>query len=179
MHRFLIASKMLGSGCYTSLIHVCQLPHLKFKSQIISSPTSLPRLLHPIPRALTALIQKQHPLRVSIVLRCKDGSSLNLTFHYLTFFKIVAVLTKLNGSSSISGGGSNGCSGSNGSSNGLLDAQTLLDCLVESGDLGKDSPNAANRFHIAAQVGNQSFVHLTVAPIWSLFVSTPDARFKN
>lgn len=100
----------------------------------------------------SALIQKQHPLRVAVILHCKDGSSLDLTFHYLTFFKIVTVQTSLRSESRLPSIGliNSGNSGSGSSVNGLLDAQTLLDCLMEAGDLGMDSPNAANRFHLTS-----------------------------
>ena len=87
-----------------------------------------------------------------MVLHCRDGSSLDLTFHYLTFFKIVAVQTKLRAETRTTPPPLLG-SGSSNSTNAFLEAQTLLDCLMDAGDLGKESPNAANRFHVNSLSG--------------------------
>jgi hypothetical protein len=42
-----------------------------------------------------ALILKQHPLHIQVALNCKEGSSLVLTFNYMTFFKVITANIKL------------------------------------------------------------------------------------
>ncbi|XP_073527851.1 THO complex subunit 5 isoform X2 [Phyllobates terribilis] len=79
---------------------------------------------------------KRHPLCVSIIVKCKDNSSLNLTFYFLMNLNILTVKAKVvpvsELPSSISAGE-------------LLIPDTVLSCLY-SGDDGKKTPNPANQY---------------------------------
>ncbi|XP_019619775.1 PREDICTED: THO complex subunit 5 homolog isoform X4 [Branchiostoma belcheri] len=79
----------------------------------------------------------KHPLQVNITIKCKDGSSLALTFHYLLALQVVTVIVQLQPAAeavtvSISGGD-------------LLSPSSLLSCLFP-GDHGNTTPNPANQF---------------------------------
>lgn len=90
---------------------------------------------------------KQHPLSVCVDLKCKDGSVLHLFFYYLMNLNIMTVKTKVSTSTdhitAISAGD-------------LLKSDTLLNCLY-IGDLGRETPNPANRYQFD-KVGIVSFV---------------------
>ncbi|XP_077153003.1 THO complex subunit 5 isoform X4 [Ranitomeya variabilis] len=79
---------------------------------------------------------KRHPLCVSLVVKCKDNSSLNLTFYFLMNLNILTVKAKVvpvsELTSSISAGE-------------LLYPDTVLSCLYP-GDDGKKTPNPANQY---------------------------------
>ncbi|XP_068096381.1 THO complex subunit 5 homolog isoform X3 [Hyperolius riggenbachi] len=79
---------------------------------------------------------KKHPLSVSLVLKCKDGSSLNLNFFFLMNLNILTVKAKVTPASELSSAISAGD---------LLNPDTVLSCLYP-GDNGKNTPNPANRY---------------------------------
>ncbi|XP_035691286.1 THO complex subunit 5 homolog [Branchiostoma floridae] len=79
----------------------------------------------------------KHPLQVNITIKCKDGSTLALTFHYLLTLQVVTVIVQLQPvaeaiTSAVSGGD-------------LLSPSSLLGCLFP-GDHGNTTPNPANQF---------------------------------
>ncbi|XP_073410186.1 THO complex subunit 5 isoform X3 [Dendrobates tinctorius] len=79
---------------------------------------------------------KRHPLCVSLIVKCKDHSSFNLTFYFLMNLNILTVKAKVvpvsELTSSISAGE-------------LLYPDTVLSCLYP-GDDGKKTPNPANQY---------------------------------
>lgn len=79
---------------------------------------------------------KKHPLSVYIVLKCKDGCSLNLTFFFLMNLSILTVKAKVTPASELSNAISAGD---------LLNPDSVLGCLY-TGDNGKKTPNPANRY---------------------------------
>uniref|UniRef100_A0A3Q3FDX7 THO complex 5 n=1 Tax=Labrus bergylta TaxID=56723 RepID=A0A3Q3FDX7_9LABR len=89
---------------------------------------------------------KRHPLSLCLDLKCKDGSILHLYFFYLMNLNIMTVKTKVSTSSDLNTAISAGD---------LLKSDTLLSCLYTS-DLGRDTPNPANRYQFD-KVGIVSF----------------------
>ncbi|XP_060894043.1 THO complex subunit 5 homolog [Labrus mixtus] len=89
---------------------------------------------------------KRHPLSLCLDLKCKDGSTLHLYFFYLMNLNIMTVKTKVSTSSDLNTAISAGD---------LLKSDTLLSCLYTS-DLGRDTPNPANRYQFD-KVGIVSF----------------------
>lgn len=79
---------------------------------------------------------KRHPLCVSLILKCKDNSSLNLTFYFLMNLNILTVKTKVVPASELANSISAGE---------LLNPETVLRCLYP-GDDGKKTPNPANQY---------------------------------
>ncbi|KAM5194386.1 THO complex subunit 5 isoform 2-T2 [Mantella aurantiaca] len=79
---------------------------------------------------------KKHPLSVYLVIKCKDGSSLNLTFFFLMNLSILTVKAKVTPASELCNAISAGD---------LLNTNSVLSCLY-SGDNGKKTPNPANRY---------------------------------
>ncbi|XP_072271394.1 THO complex subunit 5 isoform X2 [Pyxicephalus adspersus] len=79
---------------------------------------------------------KKHPLSVSLVVKCKDGSSLNLAFYFLMNLNILTVKIKVTTASELSSAISAGD---------LLNPDSVLNCLYP-GDDGKKTPNPANRY---------------------------------
>ncbi|XP_034547526.1 THO complex subunit 5 homolog [Notolabrus celidotus] len=79
---------------------------------------------------------KRHPLSLCLDLKCKDGSVLHLFFYYLMNLNILTVKTKVSTSSDLTTAISAGD---------LLKSDTLLSCLY-TGDLGRETPNPANRY---------------------------------
>ncbi|XP_053558159.1 THO complex subunit 5 homolog isoform X2 [Bombina bombina] len=79
---------------------------------------------------------KKHPLSVSLVVKCKDGSALHLDFYFLMNLNILTVkakvITAIELLSAISAGE-------------LLNPDLMLSCLYP-GDDGKKTPNPANRY---------------------------------
>ncbi|KAM4808445.1 THO complex subunit 5 isoform 2-T2 [Rhinophrynus dorsalis] len=79
---------------------------------------------------------KRHPLCVSLTVKCKDGSSLHLTFYFLMNLNILTVKAKVipacELSSAISAGN-------------LLNPDLILSCLYP-GDDGMKTPNPSNRY---------------------------------
>lgn len=79
---------------------------------------------------------KRHPLCVSLILKCKDNSSLNLTFYFLMNLNILTVKAKVVPASELANSISAGE---------LLNPETVLRCLYP-GDDGKKTPNPANQY---------------------------------
>lgn len=79
---------------------------------------------------------KRHPLCVSLILKCKDNSSLNLTFYFLMNLNILTVKAKVMPASELANSISAGE---------LLNPETVLRCLYP-GDDGKKTPNPANQY---------------------------------
>uniref|UniRef100_A0A8C5M0X0 THO complex subunit 5 n=1 Tax=Leptobrachium leishanense TaxID=445787 RepID=A0A8C5M0X0_9ANUR len=79
---------------------------------------------------------KRHPLFVSLTIKCKDGSSLNLDFFFLMNLNILTVKAKVSSASELLNSISAGD---------LLNPDLILSCLY-SGDDGSKTPNPANRF---------------------------------
>ncbi|XP_069616141.1 THO complex subunit 5 isoform X2 [Ranitomeya imitator] len=79
---------------------------------------------------------KRHPLCVSLVVKCKDNSSLNLTFYFLMNLNILTVKAKVVPVSELTSPISAGE---------LLYPDTVLSCLYP-GDDGKKTPNPANQY---------------------------------
>ncbi|XP_069817550.1 THO complex subunit 5 isoform X2 [Dendropsophus ebraccatus] len=79
---------------------------------------------------------KRHPLYVSLIVKSKDNSSLNLSFHFLMNLNVLTVKAKVvpgyELASSINAGE-------------LLNPDTVLSCLYP-GDDGKKTPNPANQY---------------------------------
>lgn len=79
---------------------------------------------------------KRHPLCVSLILKCKDNSSLNLTFYFLMNLNILTVKAKVVPASELANSISAGE---------LLNPETVLRCLYPADD-GKKTPNPANQY---------------------------------
>ncbi|KAM4053350.1 THO complex subunit 5 isoform 2-T2 [Anomaloglossus baeobatrachus] len=79
---------------------------------------------------------KRHPLCVSLIVRCKDNSFLNLTFYFLMNLNILTVKAKVVPVSELAGAISAGE---------LLCPDIVLSCLYP-GDDGKKTPNPANQY---------------------------------
>ncbi|XP_075069548.1 THO complex subunit 5 isoform X3 [Mixophyes fleayi] len=79
---------------------------------------------------------KRHPLCVSLIIKCKDSSSLNLTFYFLMNLNILTVKAKVTPASELANAISAGD---------LLNPESLLMCLYH-GDDGKKTPNPANQY---------------------------------
>ncbi|KAM4710497.1 THO complex subunit 5 isoform 2-T2 [Discoglossus pictus] len=79
---------------------------------------------------------KRHPLSVSLMLKCKDGSALHLTFYFLMNLNILTVKAKVIPASELITAISAGD---------LLNPDLMLSCLYP-GDDGKKTPNPANRY---------------------------------
>ncbi|CAI9539106.1 unnamed protein product [Staurois parvus] len=79
---------------------------------------------------------KKHPLSVYLQVKCKDGSSLNLSFFFLMNLSILTVKAKVTPASELSNAISAGD---------LLNPDSVLSCLYP-GDNGKKTPNPANRY---------------------------------
>ncbi|KAM9394109.1 THO complex subunit 5 homolog [Pholidichthys leucotaenia] len=90
---------------------------------------------------------KRHPLSLCLDLKCKDDSMLHLYFYYLMNLNIMTVKSKVSTSTDLNSAISAGE---------LLKSETLLSCLYTS-DLGRDTPNPANRYQFD-KVGIVSFV---------------------
>ncbi|KAK2837335.1 hypothetical protein Q5P01_014547 [Channa striata] len=89
---------------------------------------------------------KRHPLSLLLDLKCKDGSILHLHFYYLMNLNIMTVKSKVSTSTDLNAAISAGC---------LLKSETLLSCLYTN-DLGRETPNPANRYQFD-KVGIVSF----------------------
>ncbi|KAM9329638.1 THO complex subunit 5 [Gastrophryne carolinensis] len=81
-------------------------------------------------------VLKRHPLSVSLIVKCKDGSSLNLSFYFLMNLNILTVKAKVMPASELPSAISAGD---------LVNPDMLLSCLYP-GDNGKKTPNPANRY---------------------------------
>lgn len=93
-------------------------------------------------------ILKKHPLSVQLLIKCKDESTLQLSFFYLVVLKIVTVTVKLTpGGSSV--GASAVCTGD------LLSPDSLLCCLYPE-DMGNDTPNKSNNY-VLKKIGLDEF----------------------
>ncbi|KAE8634083.1 hypothetical protein XENTR_v10002196 [Xenopus tropicalis] len=79
---------------------------------------------------------KRHPLCVTLTLKCKEGSTLNLTFYFLMNLNILTVKVKIQPALELSTAISAGD---------LLNPDLILSCLYQ-GDDGKTTPNPANRY---------------------------------
>ncbi|XP_064612644.1 THO complex subunit 5 homolog [Liolophura sinensis] len=92
-------------------------------------------------------IFRKHPLFITLEIRCKDGSSLQLSFTYIVMLNIVTVGVKVQAAgdtnlNSISGGD-------------LLSPDSILDDLYP-GDHGNNTPNPANHYDLR-RVGSTDF----------------------
>ncbi|XP_040272615.1 THO complex subunit 5 homolog isoform X2 [Bufo bufo] len=81
-------------------------------------------------------ILKRHPLCVSLIVKCKDNSSLNLTCYFLMNLNILTVKAKVFPASELA---------SSINAGELLNPDTVLSCLYP-GDDGKKTPNPANQY---------------------------------
>ncbi|XP_053324592.1 THO complex subunit 5 homolog isoform X2 [Spea bombifrons] len=79
---------------------------------------------------------KRHPLCVTLTVKCKDGSSLNLTFYFLMNLNILTVKAIITPAFELSTAISAGD---------LLNPELILSCLYP-GDDGNKTPNPANRY---------------------------------
>ncbi|XP_063769422.1 THO complex subunit 5 homolog isoform X2 [Pseudophryne corroboree] len=79
---------------------------------------------------------KRHPMCVSLIIKCKDCSSLYLTFYFLMNLNILTVKAKVTPASELVNAISAGD---------LLNPDSVLRCLY-TGDDGKRTPNPANRY---------------------------------
>ncbi|XP_075686002.1 THO complex subunit 5 isoform X1 [Rhinoderma darwinii] len=79
---------------------------------------------------------KRHPLHVSLIVKGKDNSSLNLTFFFLMNLNILTVKVKVVPASELA---------SSIFASELLNHETVLNCLYP-GDDGKKTPNPANQY---------------------------------
>ncbi|KAM8960199.1 THO complex subunit 5 isoform 2-T2 [Pelodytes ibericus] len=79
---------------------------------------------------------KRHPLFVCLTIKCKDGSSLNLTFYFLMNLNILTVKAKVTPAVEL-------CSAI--SAGDLLNPDLILSCLYP-GDHGTKTPNPANKY---------------------------------
>ncbi|XP_056384678.1 THO complex subunit 5 homolog isoform X3 [Hyla sarda] len=79
---------------------------------------------------------KRHPLCVSLIVKCKDNSSLNLTFYFLMNLNIITVKAKVVPGSELA---------SSINAGELINTDTVLSGLYP-GDDGKKTPNPANQY---------------------------------